>query len=230
MAGWTKADYDAAYRSTAQWYIGGIPQGENPVYLRYNAYRMRMLWQGRYQKIAPQIPVTSADYVCVFGCGFGWGVEQLIAQTGCTAVGVDISDYIAAEIGNTEEVDLRQAIIDAGLDPNTGRGAFILSEVFDNNPRSVITFLQTDGATVNERQQIRAALGGNWPTICVMEDMVDDSWTDTDIINARNAAGGFGGSQTVVWIYSGTDARSLQDLATLTGNDVYSGSGVKVTP
>lgn len=230
MAGYTKADYDAAYSIRVERYFGGHPPDRPEVRVNYHKWGMKPILEGRWAKLVPALGLSSSDLICVVGCGFGWGVDALIAESGATCVGVDISDYIAAEIGNTEEAELRAVITAAGLDPDTGRGLELMGHIHDGQPRSNIVFLQTDMSSANERQQIRQALGGNWPTHVIFEDMVDDSWTDTDIINARNAGNGFGGSQTLIWIYTSTANRSAQQLATLTGNLVALADGTLVNP
>jgi hypothetical protein len=171
--------------------------------------------------------IAATEFLCIVGSGFGWGVEGAIAATGATAVGIDISDYIAAEQGNTEEAEIRAEITAQGLDPDTGRGAEILAFAFDGQPRSSVVTLQNDASTGPLRQQIRTALGGNWPSVVVYENIVDDSWTDTDIINARNAGNGFGGSQRLIWIHNETAARTHQNLFDLlpTGSEIISTEG-----
>jgi len=54
-----------------------------------------------------------------------------------------------------------------------------------------------------------------WPSVVVYENIVDDTWSDQDIINARNAGNGFGGSQRLIWIYKPTPSRSAQDIIDL---------------
>jgi hypothetical protein len=230
MAGWTKADYDAAYKIRVERYFGGHPSGRPEVKVNYHRWGMQPILAARWAKLVPALGLGSTDQICVVGAGFGWGVDALIAESGATCVGVDISDYIAAEQGNTEETELRAIVVAAGLDPDTGRGLELMGHIYDGQSRSNIVILQTDMSTANERQQIRTALGGNWPSHVIFEDIVDDTMTDTDIINARNAGNGFGGTQTLYWIYTPTAARSAQALATLTGNVVALGDGTLVNP
>lgn len=215
---WTKADYDNAYRFRVERYYGGAPRTRSEVRVNYHRWAIKPILDAQWSRLVPVLGLTSSDLICVVGAGFGWGVDALIIESGAICVGVDVSDYIAAEQANTEEVELRAIILDVGLDPDTGRGLELMGYIYDGQPRSNVVILHTDMSTSNERQEIRAALGGSWPSHVIFEDIVDDTWTDTDIINARNVGNGFGGPQTLMWIYTPTVARSLQELATLTGN------------
>lgn len=231
MAGWTKADYDNAYSIRVERYFGGKDPGRPEVRVNYHRWGMGPILADRWAKFVPILGLGPSDLICVAGCGFGWGVEALVAETGATAVGVDISDYVAAEITNTEEAELRANIAATGLDPDSGRGAELLAILNDGQPRGNIVFLQSDMSSQNERQLIRAALGGNWPSVVIFEDIFDDTWTDQDILNARNAGNGFGGAQRLIAVYTPTDARSAADVQTIMlGAEVITTDGLVYLP
>ena len=226
MAGWTKADYDAAYRFRVSRYFGGTAEGESEVKCHYHKWAMQPILQNMWSVLAPILNIASSEYVCVVGAGFGWGVEAFIAETGATTVGIDISEYIAAEQANTEEAELRAEITAAGFDPDTGKGATILAGIYDGQPRSNVIILENDASTGPQRNEVRVALGNNWPSVVVYEDLIDDTWTDTDIENARNAGNGFAGSQRLIFIARPTASRSLQDIQTAAlGAEVISPDG-----
>jgi len=231
MAGWTKADYDANYRYHVERRMpgGGPPPADNRpgVVIRYHRLFMQPILVSMWAKLQPILNILATDDVCVVGAGFGWGVEAVISETGATVVGIDISDYIAAEQSSTEETELRAEVAAVGLDPDTGRGLEVMSFIYDAQPRSNVIVLQEDAKNNQSRQRIRSALGGSWPSVVVYENIVDDTWTDTDIINARNAGNGFGGSQRLIWIYKQTPSRSYQDLFDLlpSGSEVISTDG-----
>lgn len=218
MAGWTKADYDANYRCQIERRMpgGGPPpaEGRSPVRIRYHKWFMQPIladmWSVLHPILTPNIALT--DEVCVIGAGFGWGVDAIIAETGAIVVGIDISQYIADEQVNTEDAEIRAEISAVGLDPDTGRGADILAFASDGLPRSNVVILQNDASTGPQRQAIRSALGGNWPSVCIAENIIDDTWTDTDIENLRNAMNGFGGAQRLIFLYKSTAARTYQNL------------------
>ncbi len=231
MAGWTKADYDSNYRYQVERRMpgGGPPpaEGRLPVYIRYHKLFMQPILASMWATLQPILNISSTDNVCVVGVGFGWGVEALIAETGATVVGIDISDYIATA-PSTEEAELRAEVTAAGLDPDTGRGLDVMNFIYDAQPRTNTIVLQEDAKNNQSRQNIRAALGGNWPDVVVYENIVDDTWTDTDIINARNAGNGFGGQQRLIWVYKGTTTRTYQNLFDLlpSGSEVISTDGL----
>jgi len=219
VAGWTKADYDANYRFQVERRMpgGGPPpaEGRSPVRLRYHKLLMQPILASMWATLAPILApnISSTDEVCVVGAGFGWGVDAIIVETGAVnVVGIDISQYIADEQGNTEEAEIRAEISAVGLDPDIGRGADILAFASDGLPRSNVIVLNNDAASGPQRQAIRQALGGNWPSVVISENIIDDSWTDTDIENLRNSMNGFGGQQRLIFVYKGTAARTHQDL------------------
>ncbi|MCK5644341.1 MAG: hypothetical protein KAJ19_26315, partial [Gammaproteobacteria bacterium] len=140
MVGWTKADYDANYRCQIERRMpgGGPPpaEGRPAVRLHYHKWFMKPILADMWTTLQPVLNILSTDYVCVVGAGFGWGVDAIIAETSATVVGIDISDYIVAEQGNTEEAEIRAEITAVDLDPNTGRGADILAFASDGLPRA----------------------------------------------------------------------------------------------
>jgi hypothetical protein len=212
MPAWTKADYDANYRWRVERYFGGHPNTRPEVVVHYHKWAMQPVLNAMWAKLQPVLNIQSTDYVCVVGAGFGWGVEAVIAETGATVVGIDISDYITAEQGNTEETELRAAVTEAGLDPDIGRGLEVMNYIYDAQPRSNVVILQNDASTGPQRGEIRTALGGNWPSVCIAEDIIDDDWTDVEIGQLRDAMNGFGGTQRLIFVYKGTAARTHQDL------------------
>lgn len=224
MAGYTKADYDELYEFNVSRYFGGIPIGSQPVRINYHKYSMHPILANRWSVIAPILSIAPAERVLIVGAGFGWGVEAFISETGCTTVGIDISDYIQAEKSNTEEAEIRAAIIAAGWDPDSGHGAQVLAGVCDFQPRTNVIVLNEDAQTNTSRNAIRQALGG-WPTVCIVEDMIDESTTDQEIVQLNNALNLFAGSQRVIYITNGQATRTMQDLQTLTGAEVISSRG-----
>ena len=231
MAGWTKADYDTAYRIRVERHFGGHPNTRPEVVSHYHKWGIQPILANMWSVLAPILNIASTEHVCIVGAGFGWGVDAFIAETGATTVGIDISDYIAAEQAGTEEVELRAEIGLAGLDPDAGRGLEIMGHIYDGQPRSNVVVLLNDAASGPQRTAIRNALGGNWPSVVIYEDIVNDTTTDQEIVDARNSGNGFGGTQRLIWIYSGTPTRSQADLQTLaTGSEVISHDGQSYLP
>ena len=228
VAGWTKADYDGAYRYHVERHMPEPRSTFPQVVIRYHRLHMRPILAAMWATLQPILNILSGDHVCVVGAGFGWGVEAVAAETGAVTVGIDISDYIAAELAGTEEAELRAEVAAVGLDPDTGRGLEVMNFIYDGQPRGSVIVLQNDAASGPQRAAIRSALGNNWPDVVVYENIVDDTWTDTDIINARNAGNGFGGQQRLIWVYKGTPTRTYQNLFDLlpSGSEVISTDGL----
>ena len=216
MAGWTKEQYDHAYRTQVERRMpgGGPPpaEGRPPVFIHYHKWTMVPWLANMWATLQPILQIQSSDFVCMVGAGFGWGVDAFITETSATTVGIDISDYIAAEQGTTEEAELRAHVTTAGLDPDTGRGLEVMNFIYDGQPRSNVVVLQNDAASGPQRTVIRTALGGTWPTVCIAENIVDDTWTDGEIEFMRDSMNGFGGTQRLIFIYKGTAARTHQDF------------------
>lgn len=226
MAGWTKQQYDGAYSFLVQRRMGGRLATEPPIVTHYHKWAMRPYWLTAYSVLQPILQIPSSANVCVVGAGFGWGVEGIIQETGANVVGIDISDYVIGEQANTETAELRQLIIDAGLDPDSGRGAEILSFIDDGAPRANVVVLQEDANTNQSRNAIRQALGGNWPDVCIVEDLIDEATTDQEITAVNNALNLFAGTQRIIWICTADfPHRSFAQLQTLTGAEVINTSG-----
>ena len=232
MAGWTKADYDANYHYQVERRMpgGGPPpaEGRPAVYIHYHKLLMKPWLAAMWAKLQPILAIASGEYVCTVGAGFGWGVEALVAETGATVVGIDISDYITAAQSTTEEAELRAEVTAAGLSPDEGRGLDVMNFIYDGNPRTSAIVLNEDMSSSQSKSAIREALGKHWPSVIVYENIVDDTWTDTDIINARNAGNGFGGQQRLIWVYKQTPTRTYQNLFDLlpAGSEVISTDGL----
>ena len=224
MAGYTKEQYDSLYRFRVCRYFGGRAPGENPVWIHYHRYSMAPINAARWAACAPVLNIDPSELVLIVGAGFGWGVEAFIQETGCTTVGIDISDYVDAEKTNTEEAEIRQAIIDAGFDPDSGKGATILNGVCDFQPRTSVIVLKEDAQTNQSRNAIRTALGG-WPTVCIVEDLIDATTTEAEILQVNSALSLFAGTQRVIWMHTGQPPYTIQELATLTGSEVISTDG-----
>lgn len=226
MAGWTKADYDNAYRFRVERYFGGRGPGRREVNVNYVRWAMQPILADMWARLALILNIANTEHVLIVGCGFGWGVEAFIAETGANTVGIEISDYIDSEKGNTEEVDIRASIAAVGLDPDAGRGLELMGHLYDAQPRANIIVLKEDMNTNTSRQNIRAALGNNWPSVVIFEDIISEPTLDAEITQANNAANLFAGNQRVIWITPrGYPGRSLAELQTLTGAEVITRDG-----
>jgi hypothetical protein len=215
VAGWTKAEFDAAYKFLPESRLGGWPGGSAPVRVHYMRAMAEPIIRARWENIVPSIlNITAADHVVIVGAGFGWGVEVLADMTSANVVGVDISDYIEAEQNVDELAEWDAAITVAGLDPSSTRGQNIKAAFHTPGPRSNVVVLNEDMKTNQSRNKVRQALGNNTPTHIVTEDTIQ-LFSDVEIaefvadINPIGAA--------VSHIHGGKPRTNLE-LAALTGH------------
>jgi len=113
MADWnTKAAYDDSYRIRGERW--GRPAWRTPFYTHYNDF---IIGENQRNYKATQLLPYILGNTVVVGAGYGWTVEGLISA-GVNAIGTDISNHILTTKGTDEESDLRDYIIEAGIDPD----------------------------------------------------------------------------------------------------------------
>lgn len=236
---WEKPDFDAAYRCNIERYfnrdhpeVSQDPNQTGMVTLNYHRWFIEPIIQAMWARLAPVLNVSPLSNVLVVGAGFGWGVEAFMAETGVTnCVGLDISAYIHAEKDNTEEAEIDAAITATGLDPASGRGAAIKAYCYDGQPRTNIVVLNEDMQTEQSRNAIRSALGGNWPDVVIIENLVDANTTEAEIAQINNAANLIPGPPRIIWVVRRDyPPLTLQTIQTLTGAEVISNDGLHVVP
>lgn len=183
MAGYTKADYDSLYSIRLRIWDDAIKgYRRSPVRLHYHRAVMQQDYiDPRWVAVVPLLGITSSDRVVVAGAGFGWGVEKLISLTGCTAVGVDISDYVDTTKGDTEEAEIDAAIIAAGFDPLIGHGLEVKNYAFTTEPKAKQIVLKEDLLSAKSRNAVKKELGQQNPTWVITEDMLTD-FTDAELL------------------------------------------------
>jgi hypothetical protein len=229
VAGWTKADFDAAYKFLPESYLGGVPGDRTPVRVHYVRAFVEPIIRARWENIVPVIlNITAADHVVIVGAGFGWGVEVLAGMTGANVVGVDISDYIDDAKDTDEEADYDAAITAAGLDPAGPRGQQIKAAFHTPGPRSNVVVLKENMSTAGSRNKVRNALGNNIPTHIITEDAVQ-LFTDAEITDFVADIDPIGA--TVTHIHGGKP-RTGEELHALTGHTCiqYGRTPFKVVP
>lgn len=153
MAGYTKEQFDSLYSHRCERYLSKIIRGSRPeVRLNYHSHFMRPILDNWWNNIVPDIlNIASSDKVIIMGSGFGWGVDRLIALTGCEAVGVDTSDYVDTDKATSEDVDLVAAIRKEGLDETVGRGLEIFNAYSNPCPRTTATIYKESLITAASR-------------------------------------------------------------------------------
>ena len=131
----------------------------------------RMLAAGRADMILAAHIITADDRVLVFGSGFGWTCEELIARTGCSCIGVDLSQYVQDTKDLSPDAALIEAIHADGLSEATGPGLKVYNDFKDSGPMSSAVVLQADLKDAQARDDVRKAFGDQAPTYVVTEDV-----------------------------------------------------------
>lgn len=173
----TKADFDAAYDISAE--PDGHPITRPAVRLHYNRAVMYPVAATHAQRIVSILALQPTMKIGILGCGFGWILEELETMGFTQVIGTDTSTWIQTNKLSTEDAEINQAIIEAGLDPLTGRGAELHARLTSVNSRSLVPtkVLNEDAASNASRNRIRNALGGGnftWGiTDSVLESLTD---------------------------------------------------------
>ena len=220
MAGYTKADFDANYSFRCERYLPSVIQtGRSEVRLNYHSAFMSPILANRWDNIIPSIlNILSTDKVVVVGSGFGWGVDKLIELTGCTAVGVDISDYIETAKTTDENADLIAAIQLVGLDEAVDRGLEVYNAYATTGARTISVVLKEDMLSNRSRNEVKKALGNAAPDYIITEDMIQEM-SDVEIAAWVTEAEKLPGA-TIVHIIGRETPRTAEELNALTGHKV----------
>lgn len=178
-----KATWDAAYSSGAEG-LDSDRDSANPraeMRLHYHKAAQEGIAASRAQRLAAELgPAQFNKRVLIIGGGFGWTAEVMLLAGFTGVIVTDTSVYVQAEQNNTEEAEIRAEITAVGLDPDTGRGAVLLSRHTRSGNRrpSGITLLDEDVSMAAGRNAIRAAAGGNLQI--VVTESVLESLTDAE--------------------------------------------------
>lgn len=198
MAGYTLEQFREQYATSGEGRLGGHPPGREPVKIHYCRWAMFPVLELRWRSLLlRELTIDATDRVLVVGCAFGWSCEVIENETGATVVGVDISDYIHATKDLSDRDEIRQDVIEAGLDPDSGRGLEVLDAISTPGPRTSATILNVDVTRRNQHKQITDALGGP-PTVIVFEEIIDETMPALEIEDLNNAAKQL--SATIVWL------------------------------
>lgn len=159
----TKADFDGAYGSSGDRLTGGRPTTRPPIRLHYHRATLYPAAQRRAAKFAELFGWTAGSRVVIVGAGFGWTMEALEEiLPSIIVLGTDTSAYVQAQKNNSEEAELREAIVATGLDPDSGEGADKLSALLGSNgPRARLAarILNENLLTRGSRRRVRTAVG-----------------------------------------------------------------------
>lgn len=231
MPGYTKEDFDSNYRYYAERRMVGVdlnaagPKLGN-VKLGYHSAHIKPIIATRWEAIIPSIlSILSTDKVVVVGAAFGWSVDKIIELTNCTAVGIDISDYIESDKATSEDTDLILAIQAAGYDETVGRGLAIFNYFSEPAARTVSVTLKEDMLTNRSRNEVKKALGNAAPDYIITEDTIQEM-TDLEITTWVTEASKL--ASTVVHFISNELVRTAENINALTGHPVIVGNVEKV--
>lgn len=119
MAVWDKASFDKFYYSGAERW--GRPNTRPQVKTHYNWFPI-LQWQAKTfaPKLVKVLGLLPGQSVFILGAGFN-GMGAGLKRLGINVIGTDISEFIIAEKGNTEEAEIRAEIIKVGLDPDVDK-------------------------------------------------------------------------------------------------------------
>jgi hypothetical protein len=139
------------------------PATETDLALHYS----RVVLQPRAYELALQLIsafgwTPPGPTIAIQGAGYGWTVEALETQGFTLVVGADISTLIQNTQDDTEEAEIDAAIVAAGMDPATGRGALHKSTIYtDPGPkgRSSRKVKDEDGLTQGSRNRLKSSVG-----------------------------------------------------------------------
>lgn len=187
MAGYTKADFYSLYSAspvcpeTSRRYV--------EVRLHYHpALRARMGFKERAQKLINHCGIDHSSKVLLPGCGFGWLGEELIAQSGCECLGVEVSDYIF----DTKDISADDELIDCltgsrkcEFSYTEGIGKEIYDKFKDPSPRGKIPIIRGDFLSMT------VDLGDFVPTMVITEDLMN-ALQEEDRVKLRDNLDGYG--------------------------------------
>jgi hypothetical protein len=175
-----KADFYSAYGfypvdpDTGIRYAGAkipeFPGQEITLRLHYHPYKYRQVAEVLADKLIKEKNITKDDVIIIFGGAYGWLGEALIVKTGCSAVSVDLSDYIQSTKDLSADDELIEAITASGYDPLSGVGLYLFNKFSDPRSRAVIEVLQEDLSSPSSINRVKKALPSN-PSKIITEEV-----------------------------------------------------------
>ena len=139
-------------------------------------FRMQVAMRYATQ-VVPLLGLTATDTLLVVGAAYGWEVEAFKSVLPfLLVVGTETSSYIHSVAGETETVELRFIIQQAGLDPDSGEGAAILAEIDDGGLRMRETVLNESMSNNGSRNRVKDSWGGGKADWAISMQVL--SWLD----------------------------------------------------
>ena len=221
MPVWDKAAFDQFYSSGAERW--GHPNTRPQIRLHYHWYPI-IQWQA--SDYAPRLfsvlSMNAGDSVVLVGAGFN-GTGQGLADLGIDVIAIDTSAYIQGEKGNTEEAEIRAAIVATGLDPDvdliigpSGQADLDPLDLYLDGGRASPavrgkgTILEEDMSKRNSRNAIKAALAST-PRYAISEEVLN-SISDADALQVCDYAANFASENggTIVHMLSPFQSNTTQ--------------------
>ena len=115
MAVWDKAAFDKFYSSGAERW--GHPNNRTQIRLHYHWYPIIQHQITLAPRMFNVLGLIAGQSVVLVGAGFN-GTGAGLKRLGVDVIGTEISTYILAEQGNTEEEEIRAEIAAAKIDPD----------------------------------------------------------------------------------------------------------------
>jgi len=164
-------------------------------------------------------PAAYNNSFVIVGGGFGWIAGALLDRGFTNIVVTETSDYILAEMDNSDEQEVRDACSVAGLDPNGARADELVALwARPGVPRrrrkgaaEDVPIIDADISTPQGRSAAKTAVGGN-PQIVVTEDVMA-GLSDAEAIALDGDCQAWGGQQTVVHLVTTLAPGRAQDAA-----------------
>lgn len=126
MPEWGKAEFDRFYRSPVERW--GHPASRPEIVLNYHWFPFISCQAGQppagltvfpyAQTLVSLLGLVAGQAVLIVGCGFN-GTGRGLTNLGIRVIGTDLSSYIHAQKGLTEEAEVRAACVAAGVNPDT---------------------------------------------------------------------------------------------------------------
>ena len=177
---WDKALFDQAYDNSAE--PDGHPNTRPEIRLHYNRYVLYAEALRRAQFFVSHFGLTAASKVLLVGAGFGWTAEAL-TNLGIEARGTDVSAYIQANKGLSEDAEIAAAVQAAGLSSSSGEGLGHFNRLRGDGVRTRGTVLNEASNNNASRNRVRNAFSANL-TLVISEDIVT-SMSDAECTQLR---------------------------------------------
>ncbi len=146
-------------------------------------------WPQAIDGLFASLGVAKTDRIVIVGTGMGFEVASARQLGYAATIGAETSNWIKTADTDDERADLRACLVGAGLDPDVGEGAALLTEWMADTLRNSKSFTlkYTDLSKNGERQQVARAIGGapDWIISSYVLSVLDDAEALAMSVNMR---------------------------------------------